>query len=491
VIEDTERCYRAVSSRDQRFDGWFLFAVTSTGIYCRPSCPATTPKQVNTRFFSTAAAAQAAGFRSCRRCRPDAAPGSPEWDQRADVVGRAMRLIADGVVDRDGVGGLATRLGYSERHLHRQLSDELGAGPLALARAQRAHTARLLIETTEMSMTEVAFAAGFSSIRQFNDTVREIFSVPPTALRRATTGAHASSRRGVAGGAGGTVGGVIELNLAVRQPFDAASLLAYFAARAIPGVEHGDATSYCRVLRLPHGLATVTLTPQHDRVRCRLRLGDVRDLTAAVARCRRLLDLDADPVAIAEVLGCDAWIGHFVRPTPGRRCAGAVDGAEQTVRAVLGQQISVAGARTLAGRLAGQLGTALATPDGELSVAFPAPEVLAEAPDELLAMPNARRRTLRTVCGALAEGSLVVDVGAESRALTRQLESFAGIGPWTASYVTMRALSDPDVFLATDLGIRRSFERLGRPGDPRSVAAIAERWRPWRSYALTHLWSVQ
>jgi AraC family transcriptional regulator, regulatory protein of adaptative response / DNA-3-methyladenine glycosylase II len=484
VIEDTERCYRAVSSRDQRFDGWFLFAVTSTGIYCRPSCPAVTPKQANTRFFSTAAAAQAAGFRSCRRCRPDAAPGSPQWDQRADVVGRAMRLIADGIVDREGVGGLATRLGYSERHLHRQLRDELGAGPLALARAQRAHTARLLIETTEMSMTEVAFAAGFSSIRQFNDTVREIFTVPPTALRR-------GSRRNGSGPQSSGAAGVIELNLAVRQPFDGPSLLAYLAARAVPGVESCDAGSYRRVLRLAHDTAVVTLTPEPDRVRCRLRLGDVRDLTAAVARCRRLLDLDADPVAIVDVLGADRLIGHLVLATPGRRCAGAVDGAEQTVRAVLGQQISIAGARTLAGRLAAQLGATLAEPDGELAVAFPTPDALADAPDALLAMPQARRRTVRDVCSALADGSLVVDVGAEPMSLTHQLVAIRGIGAWTASYVVMRALGHPDVFLPTDLGIRRSFERLGQPGDPRSVAAIAERWRPWRSYALTHLWSVQ
>ncbi|HWH00957.1 MAG TPA: Ada metal-binding domain-containing protein, partial [Pilimelia sp.] len=261
---DFERCYRAVDSRDRRFDGWFYTAVTSTGIYCRPSCPATTPKRRNVRFYACAAGAQRAGFRACRRCRPDAAPGSPEWDARADLVGRAMRLIADGVVDRDGVPGLARRLGYTERHLHRMLTAELGAGPLALARAQRAQTARVLIETTRLGLAEIAFAAGFGSLRQFNDTVREVYGAPPSQLR-------AALRRPPESGAG-----TVALRLAFRPPLHAASLLEFLAGRALPGVEEVAGGTYRRALRLPHGTATVALTPHADRVDARLHLADLR-----------------------------------------------------------------------------------------------------------------------------------------------------------------------------------------------------------------------
>src|SRR5918998_420211 len=286
---DFERCYRAVDSRDQRFDGWFYTAVRTTGIYCRPSCPAVTPKPENVRFYPSAAAAQRAGFRACRRCRPDAAPGSPEWDVRADVVGRAMRLIGDGVVDREGVPGLAGRLGYTERHLHRMLTAELGAGPLALARAQRAQTARILIETTDLGLAEIAFAAGFGSVRQFNDTIREVFGSAPSELRK--------PKRGLAPGAVPEPG-AIHLRLAYRPPLHPESLLEFLALRAVPGVEEADTETYRRALRLPHGTATVELTPTPGYVAALLRLSDVRDLSPAVARCRRLLDLDADPVAV-------------------------------------------------------------------------------------------------------------------------------------------------------------------------------------------------
>ena len=275
VIEDFERCYRAVQGKDARFDGWFFTAVTSTGIYCRPSCPAITPKRANVRFYPTAAAAQLAGFRACKRCRPDATPGSPEWNMRADVVGRAMRLIADGVVDRDGVRGLAARLGYSERHLHRQLTAEVGAGPIALARAQRAQTARILIETTELPFAQVAFGAGFASIRQFNDTVREVFASTPTELRaKARPSGHARSTP-----AADLAGlGRIALRLAVRQPFDGDGLLAFLGPRAVPGIEELTGATYRRTLDLPHGPAVIDLTPAPDHVRCAVRLHDLRDL---------------------------------------------------------------------------------------------------------------------------------------------------------------------------------------------------------------------
>ncbi|TDC67882.1 DNA-3-methyladenine glycosylase 2 family protein, partial [Micromonospora sp. KC606] len=337
---DFERCYRAVDSRDQRFDGWFYTGVTSTGIYCRPSCPAMTPKRRNVRFFPSAAAAQGAGLRACRRCRPDAAPGSPQWDVRADVVGRAMRLIADGVVDRDGVPGLASRLGYTERHLHRMLRAELGAGPLALARAQRAQTARILIETTELGLAEIAFAAGFGSVRQFNDTVREVYGTVPSGLRAA---------RGRRPAVGGT--GTITLRLAYRPPLHAAALLGFLAVRALPGVEAVRDGTYRRGLRLPHGTAEVALTPLDGHVRATLRLADMRDLAPAVARCRRLFDLDADPEAVDAVLAADPALADAVTAEPGVRLPRAVDGFEIAVRAVVGQQVSVRAAHTTLTRL--------------------------------------------------------------------------------------------------------------------------------------------
>ena len=478
---DFEHRYRAVRSRDARFDGWFFVAVTSTGIYCRPSCPAVTPRRRNVRFYPTAATAQREGFRACKRCRPDTVPGSPEWDVRADMVGRAMRLIADGVVDREGVAGLARRLGYTERHLHRLLAAGVGAGPLALARARRADTARLLIETTELPFSEVAFAAGFASIRQFNDTVREVFASTPRELRRAR------------GRGAETVPGEISLRLPFRAPFDAGNLLRFLGERAVAGVEGFEGGTYRRTLRLAHGAATVALSDGGDHTRCVLRLEDPRDLGSAVQRCRRLLDLDADPVAVAETLGADPLLAPLVADSPGRRVPGSVDGAELAFRAVLGQQVSVAGARTLAGRLVSRCGDplpgSLAEPDGGLTHLFPEPAAVAEVGASDLGLPAARRRALRELALALAEGGITLDPGSDREEANRKLLSMRGVGPWTASYVAMRTLGDPDAFLPTDLGVRRALSGLGHAADPAGVAVLAERWRPWRAYAVQHLWA--
>src|SRR5580693_1117891 len=314
---DTERCVRAVQSKDARFDGWFFTAVLTTGIYCRPSCPVVPPKPEHMRFFPSAAAAQQAGFRACKRCRPDASPGSPEWDVRADLVARAMRLIADGVIDDGGVPALARRLGYSVRQVERQLVAELGAGPLALARAQRAQTARLLIETTALPMGDVAFAAGFASIRTFNDTVREVFALSPSQLRdRASRGQAPAAA------------GVLSLRLPFRAPLQPDNLFGHLAATAVPGVEEWRDGAYRRTLRLPHGHGIVSLRPQPDHVSCQLRLTDLRDLASAISRCRRLLDLDADPVAVADLLGQDDVLVQLVRKAPGRRVPRTVDAAE-------------------------------------------------------------------------------------------------------------------------------------------------------------------
>src|SRR3954470_898069 len=439
---DPDLAYDAIRARDARFDGVFFTAVTTTRIYCRPSCPARTPRRENVRFYPTAAAAQQAGFRACLRCRPDAAPGSPEYNVRADLAGRALRLIGDGVVDREGVPGLARRLGYSERHVHRQLVAEVGAGPIALARAQRAHTARVLIETTCLPFTETAFAAGFASLRQFNDTIRAIYARTPTELR-------ARHARG-----GGHARGTIALRLAHRAPFAAGELLAFLAARAVPGVEEVRDGAYRRALSLPHGEAVAELRPAGDHVACALRLADLRDLASAVQRCRRALDLDADPAAVDCHLGADPLLAPLVAATPGRRVPGAVDGAELAVRAVIGQQVSVAGARTVAARLVQAHGAPLSLGDETLTHAFPSPAALAAADPAALPMPTARGRALVGLARALAAGELVLDPGADREAATRALLDLPGIGPWTAGYTAMRVLGDPDAYLPSDLGVR-------------------------------------
>jgi AraC family transcriptional regulator of adaptative response / DNA-3-methyladenine glycosylase II len=478
---EAERCYRAVLSRDARFDGWFVTAVLTTGIYCRPSCPAMTPKQQNMCFYPTAAAAQQNGFRACKRCRPDASPGSPAWNNREDVVARAMRLIADGVVDREGVGGLADRLGYSERHVTRVVGDELGAGPLAIARAQRAHTARLLIESTELTFTDIAHGAGFGSVRQFNDTVREVFAVSPSELRRLRRVATAAE-------AARAAPGEVSLLLPTRAPFDAAALMRFLEIRCVAGVEAMVDGAYRRSLRLPHGHGVISLRPDGAGIRAEVRVADWRDVAPAVQRCRRLLDLDADPVAIDEVLSADPLLGPLVAASPGRRSPGHVDGAELAARAVLGQQVSVAGARTVTGRIVAVAGERLQLDDTHLTHLFPTPAALATLGSEHLPMPDSRRRTLRSLCSAIDRGEIQIDAGTDRSALVDRLHAVPGIGPWTAAYVVMRGLNFPDSFLPTDVGVRHALERLGVDGSPRGAGALAERWRPFRSYALHQLW---
>ncbi|HTD58007.1 MAG TPA: DNA-3-methyladenine glycosylase 2 family protein [Solirubrobacteraceae bacterium] len=478
MIEDFDRCYQAAQSRDPRFDGWFFIAVSSTGIYCRPSCPAMTPKRENVRFYPSAAAAQQAGFRACKRCRPDAAPGSPEWDGRADVVARAMRLIADGVVDREGVPGLAAALGYSVRQLQRMLVAEVGAAPIAIARAQRAQTARVLIETTTLTMTEIAFASGFSSVRQFNDTIRAVFATAPTQLR-SRAGARCSPHDGASG--------ALTLRLPFRRPLCPDNLFGHLAATAVPGVEEIRDGAYRRTLRLAHGPGIVELSPGEGHVACRMTLSDLRDLTTAIARCRWLLDLDADPVAIDELLRSDPELGPVVSRSAGRRVPRCVDGAEFAVRAVLGQQISTAAARTYAGRLAAERGEQVSDPRGGLTHLFPTPQALEGVS---LAMPATRARTLHGLVEALCSGRLSLGPGCEREEALSVLSALPGFGPWTRQVIAMRALGDPDAFPAADLGVRRAAEALGLPASPVALTARAERWRPWRAYAVQYLWSA-
>jgi AraC family transcriptional regulator of adaptative response / DNA-3-methyladenine glycosylase II len=491
---DTEHCVRAVRSKDARFDGWFFTAVLTTRIYCRPSCPVVPPKPENMTFYPSAAACQQAGFRACKRCRPDTSPGSPEWNQRADLVARAMRLIGDGIVDREGVPGLAARLGYSTRQIERQLNAELGAGPLALARAQRAQTARLLVETTALPMAEIAFAAGFSSIRTFNDTVREVFALSPTELRDRLPKTRAERTRTDARlrGTGRHAGTPAALNLRLpfRTPLNPDNLFGHLAATAVPGVEEWRDGAYRRTLRLPYGHGIAALTPKPDHIACRLTLTDLRDLPVAISRCRRMLDLDADPVVVDEQLRTDPVLAPLVAKAPGRRVPRTVDEAEFAVRAVLGQQVSTAAARTHAARLVTAYGDPVDDPEGGLTHLFPTPQALAALDPESLAMPRTRRTTFTTLVGQLADGTLHLGVGSDWPEARARLLALPGFGPWTVDVIAMRALGDPDAFLPTDLGIRRAAKELGLPSTPAALTARAAAWRPWRAYAVQYLWAT-
>lgn len=510
--------YRAIDARDARFDGQFVTAVRSTGIYCRPSCPARTPKPGNVTFYPTSAAAHEAGYRACKRCLPEAAPGSPEWNLRGDVAGRAMRLIADGVVEREGVPGLAARLGYSPRHLTRLLTSELGAGPLALARAQRAHTARMLLVATDLPASDVAFSAGFASVRQFNDTVREVFGMSPIELRARRARAGGAAARGAGGGLGADAGfgstgtgtgagsadaageaaggastgattpGAIELVLPHRGPLDADGLFAWMAARAVTGVESVTAHSFARTIRLPGGPAWFSLRlDDAARVRLSARLTHLSDLPVLVARARRLFDLDADPLAVDAALSAHPELAPLVARVPGIRVPGAADPHEMLIRAMIGQQITVTAATTALSALTDALGERV-DGFGAHDRLFPTMAAIAEHGAEVLRGPAARIRAITGAAAALADGSLVLTTGDDRVAQRAALLAMPGIGPWTADYVRMRVLGDPDITLPGDVAVRAGAAASGIPGDPRGFEAWAARTAPWRSYATAHLW---
>jgi AraC family transcriptional regulator, regulatory protein of adaptative response / DNA-3-methyladenine glycosylase II len=477
IHDDFDLCYRALCSRDARFDGRFFTAVTSTGIYCRPICPAPTPYAQNVRFYSCAAAAEAGGFRACRRCHPESSPGSPDWNVRADLVARALRMIADGIVDNEGVSGLASRLAVSERHLHRELVAQIGVGPLALARSRRAQTARLLIDQTNLSLTTIAFAAGFASVRQFNDTMQEVFACAPSELRR-----HAQPTSNGEG--------KLSLRLQYRPPFDAEALLAYLEKRAIPGVEEVASGRYRRTVAFAKSRGIIEVEPMvaGNAVRIHVQLNDLSDLNLIVQRCRRLFDLDADPAAIASVLRTDPLLAPLIDSRPGMRVPGAVNGFEFAVRAIIGQQISVTGARTLVGRLVTSLGEPLTSPDGSLTHTFPSPEVIANANMDGLGITQRRITALQALAQSVIRQELILDASSNREETATRLQALPGVGPWTVAYIAMRALSDPDAFPVSDLGLRRAFEQHGLAADIKSIAQRAEAWRPWRAYATQYLW---
>lgn len=477
---DAEQCYRALRSRDARFDGLFFVGVQSTGIYCRPICPARTPARPRCSFFRHAAAAERAGFRACLRCRPELAPGHAQVDALPRLVRAASERIAAGYLDEHGVDELAEALGVSARHLRRAMEAELGVSPLELARTRRLATAKQLLHDTDLSMTEVAFAAGFSSVRRFNASVRERFGAPPSRLRARAPG----RARGAAS---------VELRLDYRPPLDWGALLAFLAARAIPGVELVAEGCYRRSVALgeQRGWLEVRTDPSAPRLHARLSLSLARQPLAVVAGLRALFDLDAEPEPIAEQLGADPTLAPLLAARPGLRVPGAFDRFETAVRVVLGQQISVAAATTLAGRLAarfGAEGAELADAPAGLERLFPDAGVLAAASIEQLraiGLPRARARTLATLAQAVASGAL--DLDAEPPVIEAALRSLPGVGPWTAQTIAMRALGWPDALPASDLVVRRALGHLRA----REVEARAERWRPWRSYAVLHLWTKE
>ncbi len=495
-ILDFDACYRAASGRDARWDGRVYLGVTSTGIYCRPSCPARKPLPENCRFFPSAAACVAAGFRACKRCRPDAVPGTRDWDVRGDLVARAVRRIRDGAVDAVGVAGLAAELAVSERHLRRMMMEEIGASPLQLARTRRAHAARALIEETELPLVDVAFAAGFGSVRQFGDTMREEFGIAPSHMLRRRIGAE--DPRGPVSDERPR----IALRLRTRAPFDAVAIRAHLEAHAVPGRDLVDADgSTAHAVDVPGGTAVVRIDwsevpPSAAQTRdgvtavgipVVLTLPQLTDTMPAIQTVRRLLDLDADPAQIADAFARDPLLADLVIRRPGLRLPAAREPHEFALGTVLGQQVSLAAARTLQGRLA----AAFARPGVQAVPGFlaePDPELIAgcEAAQlrDRLGLTRARAETLRSLAAALASG-LDLGPGADRDRARAELAAMRGIGPWTVEIIALRALGDPDAYPSGDLILRRA---LGVTAN-REAERLAETWRPFRGYATQHLWA--
>jgi AraC family transcriptional regulator, regulatory protein of adaptative response / DNA-3-methyladenine glycosylase II len=486
---DTDLCYQAVKSRDPRFDGRFFTAVLTTGIYCRPICPARTPLRHNVRFYACAASAEAAGFRPCRRCRPESAPGSPMWNGPASTVSRALRLIEDGALDQGDSAALASRLGVGDRYLRRLFARHLGTSPRAVATSRRAHFARALLDATAQPITEVALASGFGSVRQFNHVMREVFRLTPSELRRR---GQASERARAAARAHGSV----HLRLAFRPPLAWSPLLGFLAARAIPGVEEVDQAAgiYRRAFAGEGGTGIVEVAMASDRrsldlwVRAAGRSGMPTGLLEVVRRVRRMFDLDADPLAIADRLGKSRLLAPAFAALPGLRVPGAWDPFEALVRAMLGQQISVAAATTLAGRLVERCSEAPGKRGGGNGGPyrpFPGPAAVAAIDLAAIGLPAARASALRAVAEAVTAEPDLLGPAAGLDELVARLGHLPGVGPWTAHYLAMRGMREPDAFPAGDLGLRRAAGGIS----PRELAAQAEAWRPWRAYAAVALWT--
>lgn len=526
--------YRAIDARDVRFDGQFFTAVSSTGVYCRPSCPAKTPKRENVSFYPNSAAAQGAGYRACKRCFPEATPGTPEWNLRDDLAARAMRLVLDGLVDRQGVEGLARKLGYTPRHINRVMMSQLGAGPLRLARARRAQSARNLLTECQLPLADVAFAAGFGSVRQFNVTMQQVFDASPSEIRNRSVLRRMSKNLGstselknVAAEPSTTSRGHLEgesamvqiqLDLPVREPFDAAGVFNFLAVRAVTDIEvvdvsRADSFSYARSILLPGGPAAVQATAELSkkggwRIRAKLELSSLADVAPATARLRRLFDLDADPQAVDAALSQDQRLVPLVEATPGIRVPGAVDAQELVVRAMVGQQITVVAARNHLSRLVAHAGSPFSSSFAGLTRLFPSPEQIVAAvretgpddtldPERPLRLPRRSSNAIRQACQAMVAGQLDLDVSADPRQLRDALVAMPGIGQWTAEYISMRVLGDPDAWLIGDVALIAGARAAGildselsKASSHKVLAQIAHAWSPWRSYAAMHLWQA-
>ncbi len=481
---DDDACYRAFQMRDARFDGRIFSGVTSTGIYCRPICPARTPKRENMRFYRSAAAAQEAGFRPCLRCRPETSPDLGSWRGTSNTVSRALALIETGALDNGDVDSLAERLGVGERQLRRLFQQHVGASPVAVAQTRRVLLAKQLLHETRMPMAEVALAAGFGSVRRFNETFQQLFDRPPAKLRR-LGGAE------VAAGEGGAA----TIRLPYRAPYDWPAMLAFLSARSIPGVEAVREGRYARSLRVGAARGVVMIEPgEGDYLKATLRFPKVEAWPAVIARVRRVFDLAADPAVIQAHLSEDPDLAPLVAARPGLRAPGAWDGFELAVRAVLGQQITVQAARMLAGKITAAHGAPLEDEAAHalgLTHFFPEPAALAQADVETLAMPRARGRALVGLAAAAAADPELFGMRRSLDEAVAALRALPGIGEWTAQYIAMRALREPDAFPSADIGLMRALE--GPDGVRPTAAELlarAERWRPWRAYAASHLWAA-
>jgi AraC family transcriptional regulator of adaptative response / DNA-3-methyladenine glycosylase II len=475
-----ETCYRALASRDARFDGRFFVGVVTTGVYCRPVCPVSMPRRENMRFFECAAAAESAGFRPCRRCHPETSPDTPVWNGSSATVSRALKLIHEGALDERSVEALAERLGVGGRHLRRLFLQHLGATPIAVAQARRIHFARKLLSETSFPIAEIAFAAGFSSLRRFNDAMRRAFGRTPGELRRAANGRTRHEEPGE-----------VLLRLPYRPPLDWSGLLGFLAGRAIPGIEAVEDDAYRRTIELDNAAGWIEVRPDRGRnaLLLRAQVPVFQRLLRVVEGVRRIFDLGADPLRIGAVLRQDALLRPIFEAVPGLRVPGAWDPFELAVRAVLGQQVSVAGAVTLAGRLVKTFGRPLDSPPvAGLTHLFPRPDALAEADLSGLGVPRARAEAIRGLARRVADGSLVLQSPAGLDEAAARLQQVPGLGPWTAQYIALRGLGEPDAFPASDLGLRRALAENGRMPDARELEARAEAWRPWRAYAVLALW---
>jgi AraC family transcriptional regulator, regulatory protein of adaptative response / DNA-3-methyladenine glycosylase II len=483
---DDDACYRAVETRDPRFDGRLFVAVRTTGIYCRPICPAPTPKREHVRFFPTAAAAQEAGFRACLRCRPETSPELAFWRGSSNTVSRALGLIEAGALDDASIDALAARLGIGERQLRRLFRQHLGASPISVAQTRRILLAKQLIHETRLPMTEVALAAGFGSVRRFNETFRQLYGRPPGTLRRAGPKEEAV----------GTVGAVA-VKLAYRPPYDWAAILSFLQARAIPGVEVVSDGRYARTIAIGDGRGVLVVErAEANRLKATVRFPNIRSLPAIIARVRRVFDLAADPLAISAHLGLDTMLGSLVAARPGLRVPGAWDGFELAVRAVLGQQITVQAATRLAGKLVQAYGETMgdcAARELGLTHVFPSPtRLMGKDLAATLGMPKARGAALSSLAAAVTADPGIFGPRSSLEDAIDKLRALAGIGEWTAQYIAMRELREPDAFPATDIGLIRAMadERGMRPS-PAELLARAEQWRPWRAYAAMHLWAFE